>query len=290
MIASSPRLLARALRLTVFGLVASFPLAAFAQTSKPTSAEQVERLIGSAQLGRPPVLWFGSDPKINLGSGPAGWTADSGGQLAARSPDAWGRQGAAFGLAAEAKGGVAVSGSTTLGPHKGPINPKSGTVLFFFRPGENSAPPMLLFSRADWGNPNYLSLRINAVGGRWELTLAVADTRASAKATQANFATLQPGAWTFVALAWQENAGLCRFRYWAGDLATGELTEGEHDTTPLDPTPGIFTIAGRRADNIAKYGTAPLLFSGGLLHHFAIYDDALSEDAVKRIYLAACLR
>lgn len=251
-----------------------------------TSAREVEHLLSVANLGKPPTLWFASDPKINLGSGPSVWSAQSGGQLAARGSDPWGRTGAAFGLASDAKGGVAVSGSTTSNP----INPKSGTVLFFCRPGENGAPPMLLFSRADWGNPNFFSLRINSVGSRLELTLAVADPRVSNNALQANFATLTPGAWTFVALTWQQIEDTCHFRYWAGELSKGELTEGELDTPPLDPTPAIFVIAGRRADNIAKYSTAPLLFTGGLLHHFTIYDAALTEDAVKRIYLAASRR
>lgn len=237
-------------------------------------------------MGKPPLLWFASDPKINLGSGPTVWSAQSGGQFAARGNDPWGRPGAAFGLAPDAKGGVAVSGSTA----QSPINPKSGTVLFFCRPGVKSVPPVLLFSRADWGNPNFLSLRINAVGNRWELTLAVADARSADKATQANFATLKPGVWTFVALTWQETAGLCQFRYWAGDLESDELTEGEHSTTPLDPAPGIFILGGRRADIVAKYGSAPLLFVDGLMSNFAVYDSALTEETVKRIYLAASRR
>lgn len=251
-----------------------------------SNPQEVEKFLATANQGKPPVLWFGSDPKVNLGSGSAAWTAQSGGQLAARGPDAWGRPAAAYGLAADAKGGVAISGSTTASL----INAKSGSVLLFFRPAEKAAPPMMLFSRADWGNPNYLCLRINAVGSHWELTLAAADLRSKDKAIQANFATLTPGAWTFVAVTWQESGALCRFRYWAGDLATGELTEGELETPPLDPSPGIFVLAGRRADNVAKYATAPLLFSDGLLQHLSVYDAALSEDIVKRIYLAATRR
>lgn len=252
----------------------------------PNPSDAIDRLIATANLGKPPALWFASDPKINRGSGPKAWSAQSGGQFAVRGADAWGGASAAFGLAADAKGGVAVSGSTT----QNPISPQAGTVLFFCRPGAKSAPPMLLFTRADWGKPNYLSLRVNEVGGRWELTLAVADARTSAKATQSNFATLTPDSWAFVALTWRESEGLCRFRCWAGDLAKGELTEGELSVPPLDPNPGIFILGGRRADDVAAYNTAPLLFSGGLLNHFAIYDAALDENVIKDLYLAATRR
>lgn len=271
---------------TAFAVLLSISPLCASTTPAAATPQEVERLLATANQGKPPVLWFGSDPKVNLGSGPAAWSAQSGGQLAARGADAWGRPAAAYGLAPDAKGGVAVSGSTTTSL----INANSGSVLLFFRPSEKAAPPMMIFSRADWGNSNYLSLRINAVGSHWELTLAAADPRSRDKAIQANFATLTPGAWTFVAVTWQESGGLCRFRYWAGDLATGELTEGELETPPLDPSPGIFVLAGRRADNIAKYATAPLLFSDGLLQHFTVYDSALSEDIVKRIYLAASRR
>ncbi len=272
-----PRFLTRALILTTCSL------ALLSSTRAQTAGEKIDLLISEANLGKPPVLWFASDPKINLGTGPKIWAAQSGGQLAARGADAWGRPAAAFGLAGDAKGGVAVSGSTATNV----INPKSGAVLLFFRPSENAVPPMMLFSRADWGNPNYLSLRINSVAAQLELALGVADARSKDKAVQAPLATLTPGAWTFVAVTWREIDGLCRFNYWAGDLASGELTEGGLETTPLDPAPGIFMLAGRRADTIAKYATDPLLFTGGLLQHFALYDEALSEDVVKRIYLAA---
>lgn len=275
-----PRLHRRALALI------ACVLAILSSARAQNAGDEVVRLISTANLGKPPVLWFASDPKINRGSGPKTWSAQSGGQFAVRGADAWGRPSAAFGLADDAKGGVAVSGSTT----QSPINSQAGTVLFFCRPGAKSAPPMLLFSRADWGKPNYLSLRVNEIAGRWEITLAVADSRTTTKATQSNFATLKPGSWTFVALTWQESGGLCQFRYWAGDLATGELTEGELSTPTLDPSPGIFMLGGRRADDVAKYNTAPLLFSDGLLSHFTIYDAALGEDTVKALYLAATRR
>ena len=272
------------------GIIVAFGTysSATAQTTKAKldAAQEVENLISTAHYGKPPLLWLASDPKNNKGSGSPTMSAQSGGQLAARGSDPWNRPDAAFGLASDAQGGAAISGSTTTNL----INPKSGTVLFFCRLGENPTPAMLLFSHADWGQSNYLSLRVNAVGARHELTLAVANPGTPGKASQTNVATLTPGAWTFVALAWHESDSFCRFRYWSGDLATGEITEGDYDVPALAPTPGLFVIAGRRTDNVAKFKTAPLLFTGGFFQHFAIYEGALPEEVIKRIYLAAARR
>lgn len=270
----------------LFAALVTCLLTATASSVIASPAVEVDRLIASANYGKSPTLWFGSDPTVNLGSGPANWSAQSGGTLSARGTDPWGHPGGAYGPARDAKGGVAISGSTTSNI----INPSAGTVILFFRPGAQSMPPMMLFSRADWGDPNYLSLRINAVSTRWELTLAAADARSAHKATQANFATITPGAWTFVALTWQEAEGRCFFRYWAGDLSHGELTEGEMSTAPLHPAPAIFVVAGRRADKAAQLGDSPLLLSDGLLKNFAIYDAPLSEDIIKQIFVAGCRR
>lgn len=284
---NSPRLLScRAPLLKIARLASAWLTFGIATCAAVGGASETGKLIATANGGRPPILWFESDPAINTGSGPQIWSATSGGQFAARGPGAWGGQNDAFGLAPDARGGAAIAGSTT----QNPINPEAGTVLFFCRPGEKARPPMLLFSRADWGNPNYFSLRINQVGARQELTLAVADARSADKAVQVNLATLTPGTWHFVALSWREADGFCQFRGWAGDLLNGELTEIEHRVPSLSPAPGIFVLGGRRADTAGKYGTAPLLFAGGLFQHFAIYDRALAEDTIKSIYLAATRR
>ena len=246
----------------------------------------VERLIGQAARGRPPVLWLSTDPEYNRGSGPGEWQANSGGRLVARGTDAWGRTNAAFGLSVDAEGGAALAGSTACSP----ISPKAGSVVLFFRVDAAATPPQLLFSNSDWGQPNFLSLRINAVHGRQELTLGVSDQSVPGKAVQTSFATLAPGSWNFVALVWEEVGGGCLFRLWAGDLESGELTEGERRVPPFSDRPGLFLLAGRRADTVASYRTQPLLFSGGLYSNIAIFDEALTEDMVKRIYTAATLR
>lgn len=247
------------------------------------NAVEVERLVALGSYGKKPVLWYLRDADHNRGSGEKGWTATSGGKLSARGSDPWGQANGAFGLPTGAAGGAAVSGSKAIPP----IHTTGGSVLLFCRPATNSKPPMLLFSNADWGQPGYLSLRINEVKGRWELTLATSNPSSSTPATQANFATLQPGAWAFIALSWQQAGDRCSFRYWAGSLAANELTYGELETAPIADAKPMFMLAGRRADQSGSSGLPSLAFEGGLLNNFAIYDVPLSEETVQRIYLAA---
>lgn len=247
-------------------------------------AEDVERLISSVNFGKPPTLWLSVDPKVNEGSGPKVWSASSGGQLDARGLDPWQRPAAAFGPFADATGGVALAGSTA----QSPINPQAGTVLMFFRPGEKTMPPALLFSNADWGSPNYFSLRINNVAGEWSLTLGISDQGIPSKAKQVNFATATPGVWTFVAVTWKQTGDVCQLRYWAGDLKGGQLSSGQTSAPALSAAPASFLIGGRRADSIATPAHSALTFADGLYSNFAIYDAVLSEEAVTRIYTAAC--
>lgn len=247
------------------------------------NAVEVDRLIEQGAAGKKPILWYARDAEHNRGSGQPGWTATSGGRLSARGADAWGRPDAAFGLAPGAGGGAAVSGSKAVAP----INTATGTVLLFCRPSLNSKPPMLLFTNADWGQAGYFSLRINEVKGRWELTLATADPTASNHATQASFATMTPGAWSFIAISWQESGDRCTFRYWAGSLNDKELTVGDVETSAIVAAKPMFLLAGRRADQSGGAGLPNLAFEGGLFSNFAIYDTALSEDTIQRIYLVA---
>lgn len=218
-----------------------------------------------------------------MGSGLKSWLANSGGRLSARGLDPWGRTNSAFGLPPGASGSAVVSGSTA----RSPINPTSGTALFFCRPGENSHPPMLLFCNADWGQPGYLSLRINEIRDKWELTLAVSEPASSSRATQLNFASMAPGVWSFIALTWQQSGDVCTFRYWAGSLSGGELTYGEHEASALKSSNSMFVLGGRRADHSAASKLPPLVFDGGLFSHFTLYDTPLPEETVQRIYLAA---
>jgi hypothetical protein len=251
------------------------------------NATEVERLIKLGTYGRPPILWFSQSPEINVGSGSKTWTAVSGGRIEARSLDPWGRLNGAFGPTVNASGGAAVSGSTTFNI----ISPRQGSVIFFCPPGAATKPPMLLFSLADWGDENYFSLRVNgktASAADWNFTLAVADAGNKNRASQFEFASVAPLEWSFVAITWSEQSGIRVLNYWAGSLSSGELVEGRQDLQPMSDRPGTLIIPGRRSED--KGARPGLAFAGGLLSQFAIYDSALSEDTVKRIYLAAIRR
>ncbi|MCU0792965.1 MAG: hypothetical protein MUE42_08985 [Opitutaceae bacterium] len=247
------------------------------------NAAEVERIIATGTRGNGPVLWFARDAERNLGSGHSTWAATSGGRLSERGLDPWGRANSAFGLARGAVGGAAVSGSKAYSP----INPKGGSIVLFCRPSSGAKPPLLLFSNADWGAAGYLSLRINAVNGRLELTLASSDPGTTNKARQTSFATLYPGRWSFVALSWQEAGSQCVFRYWAGSLDEQELTYGELEAPPIAESKSMFLIAGRRADDQGALGLPSLAFEGGLISQFAVFDTPLSEDVVQRLFVAS---
>lgn len=251
------------------------------------TAKEVERLISLGSYGQPPVLWYSKGPEINSGSGDAGWRANSGGRLEARGLDPWGRSDAAFGPLETALGGAAISGSTAHNI----LSPAQGSVLFFCRPGANAKPPMMLFSLGEWGDDYYLSLRVNSKSQsarNWNLTLASADPGNSNKASQFEFASIKPNDWFFVAISWNEQSGVRIMNYWAGSLGDGELVEGRQDLSPMSRTTGMLVIGGRRQDRPKVQPN--LLFAGGLLSQFAIYDSPLADDTVKQIYLAACRR
>jgi hypothetical protein len=251
------------------------------------NAMEVERLIAQGSYGQPPVLWFSKGPELNSGSGEPNWRANSGGRLEARGLDPWGRSNLAFGPLETALGGVAISGSTvhTI------LSPAQGSVLFFCRPGANAKPPMMLFCLGEWGDDYYLSLRINSKtqsARNWNLTLAAADPGNANKASQFEFASIKPNDWFFVAISWSEQSGVRIMNYWAGSLGDGELVEGRQDLSPMSRTPGMLLIGGRRHDRPSALPS--LLFAGGLLSQFAVYDSPLADDTAKRIYMAACRR
>lgn len=255
--------------------------------SPADNAAEVERLIAQGSYGQPPVLWFAKGPETNSGSGSPNWRANSGGRLEARGLDPWGRGDAAFGPLATAEGAAAVSGSTASNI----LNPAQGSVLFFCRPGALAQPPMILFCLGEWGDENYFSLRINnkkSAQKNWNLTIAAADPGNVNKASQFEFANIKPNDWFFVAISWSEQGNIRTLNYWAGSLGDGELVEGRQDLNPMSRLPGTLLLCGRRRDR-AK--TLPnLVFADGLISQFAIYDSALSDDTVKRIYLAASRR
>lgn len=247
------------------------------------NAAEVERIIATGARGKAPVLWFAKDAERNLGSGHANWAATSGGRLSERGSDPWGRPNSAFGIAKGATGGAAVSGSKAFSP----INPRGGSIVLFCRPSAGAKPPMLLFSNADWGGAGYLSLRINDMNGRLELTLAASDPGTSNKARQTSIATLRPGRWSFVALSWQEAGAQCVFRYWAGSLEEQELTYGELEAPAIAESKSMFLIAGRRAEDHGALGLPSLAFDGGLISQFAVFDTPLPEEIVQRIFVAS---
>jgi hypothetical protein len=268
---------------SIAGLALSALAPTQVQAGPAANSAEVERLIAQGAYGKKPILWFAENADGNTGSGPKNWSATSGGRLDQRGIDPWGKADAAFGLPRGSLGGAAVSGSTT----NSPLRRAAGTALMFFRPGESARPPMLLFQNADWGDPGYVALRINEVGRKWELTLAVTEPNSTNKAVQASFATLAPGQWNFVALTWQETEGTCLFRYWAGALRDAELTFGEKQASSIDASKSMLLIGGRRGDHSSAAGLPALTFDGGLFRHLAIYDTPLSEETIQAIYLAA---
>lgn len=168
-----------------------------------------------------------------------------------------------------------------------PINATEGAILMFYRPSPNAVPPMMLFSKSDWGQPGFFCLRINQVGTRRQLNLAVNSLANLEKAVQINFADVELGAWGFVAVSWREMAGVCTLQYWAGPLSSGELTSGGRELPPMPAVNESLRLGGRPQDMIEKFKMVPLTFAGGLLCQVAVFDQSLPDEAVRKIYSAA---
>ena len=262
-----------------FGLLTFASISCFAVDP----VTQVETMMGRAAFGKGPLLWFKNQPELNQGSGDSTWGITSGGRLSNRGEDPWHRAQCAFGPGT-GQGGAAVAGSGRRELEM--LHVERGGMILFIRPGDKlGVGSVLILSRGDWNDAGYFGLRIKR--GRFLAISAFDSSKPTldSKVKEVEAAVLPPLEWSFVAVSWDGNGDSLEFRWWAGPLAAGELTEGQMRVPALKKSAGTIMIGGRRAFEDAA--RTPVTLTGGLITQLAIYEHALDDERVKDIYLAA---
>lgn len=268
-----PRLLTALILVVASGTAWAFP-----NPLRLGSAEAVSKLISTLDGGAKPIIWYGMEGERNLGSAGDVLVLNSGGSLAGRGMDPWGRVDAAFGPGVNADFGAAIAGSGSK-----ILIAEQGSCVVFFQLPKDSVSPVIIFSRSDWGKPGYFSLRVRRNGpGEYNTELGFEDKSTS---QQARYQVLDPignGAWTFAALSWKTTGSVTTVTHWAGSMGLGNLYSGSLTIPNVVPGVHPFVVGGRRKGN--DFPDAKLVMKGGLLCHFALCANPLSDAQVRDLY------
>lgn len=238
----------------------SFSVAGIQLAGAPT-LEQVQTLIANpSDGGSGPTIWFQNAREPNFGSAGEEWAITSNGQLLDTRTDFFGNASGAFALLPTETRGGAVAGSGGTSFASGP----AGTVMISVRTTDDVQTLGGIFAKGEFSNDNPLEFTV--FQGNMRINHRIDEETK----TGSNLAAVEPETWYTLAVFWDLDEMPNILRWYLVNMENGTANTGTLPVSVVGDVVRPIRVAGRSS-------TAPF---HGALQNLAIYDRALSADAI----------